>query len=334
MQEILRRSSTMQRKEFVWRIQDSDSINSDQYLSEKFEVTKNDISSVWSLKLQRSSYYDKYQTTFAIYLELLQLNKLVIKVKCKLAVIKITKPPLKNDETFTEEWLWMYNDGSSNFRRFEILFNNCEVEKKLIDFVINCDITILEAGTFSNDVRFLVRDLSSLMNNEEFSDVVLISRDEQQFRAHKCVLAARSPVFAAMFKPGWEESRDGVVKIDDLDGEDLRRLLDYVYAGKFEDNENDDLEVVGSLLAAADKYTIEHLKMRCAEALGKRLSLDNIFDVHALADAHGVSGLKEQVVDFIVEHPEAIHSPKFLEAEKTNPLLINQILRRKWRQNE
>ena len=63
------------------------------------------------------------------------------------------------------------------------------------------------------------------------------------------------------------------------------------------------------------------------------MNMDNSFDVYALADAHGASGLKEEVVDFIAEHPQVIDSSKFLEAEKTNPLLINQILRRKWCQN-
>ena len=185
----------------------------------------------------------------------------------------------------------------------------------------------------AEDVRSVTRDLFFLLHNEEFSDVVLISRDEKKFPAHKCVLAARSLVFAAMFKPGWEESREGIVKIEDLDGEELRRLLDYVYTGKFEDNENDDIEVMGGLLAAADKYAIELLKARCVKALGKRLSVDNVLDIFALANAHGASGLKEESMDFIVQNSEVIDSPMFLEAEKSNPQLVIQILRRKWRYN-
>ena len=64
-----------------------------------------------------------------------------------------------------------------------------------------------------------------------------------------------------MFKPGLDESRDGVVKIDDLSGLVLRRLLEYAYAGKFEDNESDDIELVSSLLVAAvnSNYYYLHL---------------------------------------------------------------------------
>ena len=175
-------------------------------------------------------------------------------------------------------------------------------------------------------MRLLARDLSTLMNNEEFSDVVLGSQDEQKFRAHRCVLVARSPVFAAMFKLSWNEGRDGVVKIDDLDDEHLGQMLKYVYAGKFGDNEKDDIKIAGGLLAAADKYAIKSLKVNCAVVLGKRLTVDNILDVHVLADAHGAPELKEQIMNFIVEHAEVIDSLKFLEAEETNPQFINQIL--------
>lgn len=74
----------------------------------------------------------------------------------------------------------------------------------------------------------------------------------RQFSAHKAILAARSPVFAAMFEHGMEESRANRVQISDIEPDTLAEVLRFIYTG----------QVVGvdkmaqELLAAADKVSI------------------------------------------------------------------------------
>ncbi|KAK7795570.1 hypothetical protein U0070_010190 [Myodes glareolus] len=62
----------------------------------------------------------------------------------------------------------------------------------------------------------LVDDLGELWENSSFTDCCL-GVDGQEFRAHKAILAARSPVFRAMFEHDMEESRKSRIEIHDLE---------------------------------------------------------------------------------------------------------------------
>ena len=46
-------------------------------------------------------------------------------------------------------------------------------------------------------------------------------------RAHRAVLAARSPVFAAMFEHEMQESLEGKVHIDDVDGDVMQVICTF-----------------------------------------------------------------------------------------------------------
>jgi speckle-type POZ protein len=62
----------------------------------------------------------------------------------------------------------------------------------------------------------------------------IVQGDELDFRAHRCILAARSPVFAAMFSNRMAEvssSTDGItlVHIDDITRPVFEALLRFIY---------------------------------------------------------------------------------------------------------
>lgn len=65
----------------------------------------------------------------------------------------------------------------------------------------------------SNAVQFKVpecklsEDLGALFESQKFSDVTLAVIPGKEYQAHKAVLAARSPVFAAMFEHEMEERK-------------------------------------------------------------------------------------------------------------------------------
>ncbi|CAH8588800.1 unnamed protein product [Schistosoma curassoni] len=132
---------------------------------------------------------------------------------------------------------------------------------------------------------------SSTVNGASSSSVVL-----RQFEAHKAILAARSPVFAAMFGHGMEESRANRVEITDMEPDTVAEVLRYIYTG----------QVVGmnrlahELLAAADKYQLERLKTMCEEALVESLSVENACDIFGLADMHNAEQLKAHTLEFIM----------------------------------
>ncbi|CAB1457544.1 unnamed protein product, partial [Pleuronectes platessa] len=117
-------------------------------------------------------------------------------------------------------------------------------------------------------------DLGNLWECSRFTDCSLYVGG-QEFKAHKSILAARSPVFNAMFEHEMEESKKNRERPPNLE--------------KMADN----------LLAAADKYALERLKVMCEEALCNSLSVENVADTLILADLHSAEQLKAQAIDFI-----------------------------------
>jgi len=101
----------------------------------------------------------------------------------------------------------------------------------------------------------LSEDLSGLFESQKFSDVIL-SVNGREFFAHKAILAARSPVFAAMFEHEMEEKKQNRVEITDMDHDVLREMLRFIYTGKAPNLE----KMADDLLAAADKVIIHCTK--------------------------------------------------------------------------
>lgn len=76
--------------------------------------------------------------------------------------------------------------------------------------------------------------------------MVLIA-DEQQIRAHKAVLSACSAYFYAMFTCELAESNSGRVTLQDVDGNALAQLIEFVYTSEIQVTE-ENVQVDHSLL--------------------------------------------------------------------------------------
>jgi hypothetical protein len=91
---------------------------------------------------------------------------------------------------------------------------------------------------------------------------------------HKAVLAARSPVFAAMLDhPDTNEAKTGVLSIEDVEFGVLKEMMHFIYSGRCSPEVN---EMASDLLIAADKYRLEDLKNHCELILMPMLAFDNV----------------------------------------------------------
>ena len=145
-------------------------------------------------------------------------------------------------------------------------------------------------------------DIGKLLETQKFSDVKLNS-NEEIFNAHKTILAARSPVFEAMFENEMLEKTEGLVTIVDVSNEVLKEILQYIYTGKEPNFEKTD---VFGLVSAADKYQLDELKIMCARYLWNNLTSENVSDILILADAHHATELKAQAIKFINGHTKEV----------------------------
>ncbi|XP_031232021.1 TD and POZ domain-containing protein 1-like [Mastomys coucha] len=154
------------------------------------------------------------------------------------------------------------------------------------------------------DVRpMLTDDLGELWENSLFTDFSLLVAG-QEFRAHKAILAARSPVFKAMFEHEMEQSLTNRIKILDLDPQVFKEMMGFIYTGKAP--HLDSHSMATGVLAAADKYGLEGLKALCEDALCRNLSVENAAQTLILADLQGLERLKTQALDFIALHASEV----------------------------
>ncbi|XP_049796770.1 receptor-interacting serine/threonine-protein kinase 4-like [Schistocerca nitens] len=168
-----------------------------------------------------------------------------------------------------------------------------------------------------------VADLGALLDAGEGAVVTLVA-GETRLAAHKAVLGARSPVFAATFRHDTAEARRGKVVIRDVEGPVLRQLLVYCYTGEAPQLAG----VAPQLLTAADKYGLTALKGRCERQLVSQLDVDNAAAAAVLAVRHSCPGLTEAAVAFVREHSHRVMASQgWADAVLNSPCEVIEIHR-------
>ena len=196
---------------------------------------------------------------------------------------------------------------------------------------IVCDITIAtdQLSVTSNERGSnqqvpkcqLVDDIGALFGDRNFCDVKLMVNGKN-FHAHKNILAARSSVFAAMFRHEMAEKINNTVKITDIDHEVFEEVLRYIYMGETSSLTD---ETAIELLIAADKYELNRLKIICEVFMGKNLTKDNVTDILIVADAHCSTLLKTQALEFINTHIKDVQDTNgYKSMRKSHPQLIEE----------
>jgi len=164
-------------------------------------------------------------------------------------------------------------------------------------------------------------DMLDMLSTGLLSDLK-IKCDELEFTCHKSILAARSPVFAAMFQHDMAEQRENEVTITDLSHLVVKQMLEYMYSGNFKDGSD-----TGALLAAADKYDLKELKAACEISLANNINFGNCLELVVLADTHSASGLKKSSLSFIVSNLSKIVSSSTWQSQlSSHPHIMAQII--------
>ena len=110
--------------------------------------------------------------------------------------------------------------------------------------------------------------------------------------AHKIIVGARSPVFAAMFKRELKDKSE--MEIRDMKPVVFNKLLHFIYT-----NECDVGGYTEELLIAADRYDVKDLKELCEEELKTNLTVDNAVRLLMLSDECQAKMLKNTTIQFI-----------------------------------
>ncbi|WVZ59416.1 hypothetical protein U9M48_009563 [Paspalum notatum var. saurae] len=126
----------------------------------------------------------------------------------------------------------------------------------------------------------------------------------ETFGAHRCVLAARSPVLEAELYKG-ATAGASCTQIDDMLPEVFASLLWFIYTDCLPPTKDavEEAMMTEHLLAAADRFSVEELKLICEEKLFRELNHDTAAKILKLAIRHRSSFLREACIDFLEEAP-------------------------------
>ena len=103
---------------------------------------------------------------------------------------------------------------------------------------------------FESDVT---KTYSRFAKENKFSDVTLISDDEESFSAHKLVLAGSSPFFRRIFEENAHPRP--LLYLAGISSANLQHIMDFIYEGKVEIEQQE----LNDFLTSAQKIRIEGL---------------------------------------------------------------------------
>uniref|UniRef100_A0A8I5YNY9 Speckle type BTB/POZ protein like n=1 Tax=Pongo abelii TaxID=9601 RepID=A0A8I5YNY9_PONAB len=239
----------------------------------------------WCLRVNPKGLDDESKDYLSLYLLLVSCPKSEVRAKFKFSLLNAKREETKAMESqrayrFVQGKDW----GFKKFIRRDFLLdeaNGLLPDDKLTLF---CEVSVVQDSvnisghTNTNTLKVpecrLAEDLGNLWENTRFTDCSFFVRG-QEFKAHKSVLNR--------------------VEINDLDPEVFKEMMRFIYTGRAPNLD----KMADNLLAAADKYALERLKVMCEEALCSNLSVENVADTLVLADLHSAEQLKAQAIDFI-----------------------------------
>ncbi|KAJ4765596.1 BTB/POZ and MATH domain-containing protein 2 [Rhynchospora pubera] len=154
------------------------------------------------------------------------------------------------------------------------------------------------------------------------------------FDAHRCVLAARSPVFMAQFFGPMKGKVNQSIEIKDMEPSIFKSMLHFIYSDSVPDleeargNKDASVALAQHLLVAADRYGLERLKQLCEMKMYEFVDANNLATTLTLAEQHNCSELKAACIEFI-KRPEVlaavVQTEEFEHMIKSCPTILEEL---------
>lgn len=129
-------------------------------------------------------------------------------------------------------------------------------------------------------------NIQQIIHDEDFKDFTLIIQG-QSFRAHKLVLAARSKVFAELFRSDKELKH---FQVNDISPRIFKTLLDFIYNDQIPPKDVSLIDVY----AAAENFQIDALKVLASKELEHQINDKNVFEIFVMSSEFKNDDLKHE----------------------------------------
>ncbi|KAJ1255558.1 hypothetical protein BS78_K190100, partial [Paspalum vaginatum] len=177
----------------------------------------------------------------------------------------------------------------------------------------------------------LQRHLGNLLVAKEGADITVRVAGEE-FSAHRCVLAARSPVLKAEILGA--ANTVNCIQIDGMPAHVFKALLHFIYTDSLpEMTGQQESEMVEPSIQTADSYNIQRLKLICEKKLSRDVNEDTVAKMLRLAAQHHCLILRKACVEFLqgssaMEAIMVADDGLFEMVAKSCPALLKELARR------
>ncbi|GJM84578.1 hypothetical protein PR202_ga00261 [Eleusine coracana subsp. coracana] len=229
-----------------------------------------------------------------------------------------------------------------------------DLQQRLKDdcFTVRCDIIVLgvarvadtavpapPTAAFTPPPPDWPQHFRALLQGGQGADVRFLI-ETKTFAAHRCVLAAWSPVFSAELYGIMKEgaANTSVVEIDDMRADVFGSLLHFIYTDSLLPEttsttelgkEEEAASVAQHLLVAADRYGMERLKLICEDKLCRHISLNTVGTTLVLAEQHHCKRLKHACFEFIKTQKKldvVVATDGFQHLAKSCPFVLFELI--------
>ncbi|CAI2316814.1 unnamed protein product [Caenorhabditis sp. 36 PRJEB53466] len=222
-----------------------------------------------------------------------------------------------------------HSDYVSYIKR-DVLFPQI-MPRDMIIVNVEIDVAVETVTTNNEPIQFepvntelqLIEDYQRLFLQEMLTDFE-INVGGRVIKAHKAVLAARSPVFNAMLTHhDTDEAKSSSMFINDMDYDVIYEMVFYIYCGRCQ---KDITDMATALLIAADKYRLEELKSHCEKYLVENINVENACSLLIIGDLYTAPKLRRRAVQLILARPKNVTgTPGWEDILKCHPNLITDI---------
>ncbi|KAF0689079.1 Aste57867_19351 [Aphanomyces stellatus] len=169
------------------------------------------------------------------------------------------------------------------------------------------DAPVMMTPRISDDEFFAC--MKRMLQTGANSDVVLkVGPNEEELRAHKCVLTTRCEVFRCMFPSevkcglAMKESENGTVMIRHHAPEMVSKLLEFIYTNRVQDLAKLNANQLIDLLSLGEQYLMRPLKDLCEIQAKDLVTNETCTKLLSAAEKYNAAFLKDACVRHIVDN--------------------------------
>lgn len=168
----------------------------------------------------------------------------------------------------------------------------------------------------------MLKDFLKLYECQDFSDITIFCKN-REFKVHKQILAARSPVFNKMFSNNMKEKNTNEVHIENVTAEAMEITIKFMYSG-YAEIPYDQLEEV---LDLAEQYDLQDLKQFCEVKIEHNLDIEKSVKLLIMAYKYNLPEPTRKILIFIKRNLEDVNKTEdYLKELPKNPNLMMKII--------